>query len=58
VLRWSPFAVMSQLPSEVFLGLQGAGGVLGAQLVWASILHLLGLAGWRVCARRLVIDGG
>ncbi len=58
VLRASPFAVMSQLPAEVFLERQSALGVLAAQAVWALALHGLGLVGWRLCARKLVIDGG
>jgi ABC-2 type transport system permease protein len=58
VLRASPFAAMSQLPAEVFLERQSALGVLASQIVWAALLHGLGLAGWRLCSRKLVIDGG
>ncbi len=58
LLRWSPFAAMSQLPAEVFLERQSGLGVVGAQLVWATALHIVGLVGWRACARKLVIDGG
>jgi ABC-2 type transport system permease protein len=58
VLRATPFAAMSQLPSEVFLGINSGPSVLAAQLAWAAVLHLIGLGGWRLCAKRLVIDGG
>jgi ABC-2 type transport system permease protein len=58
LLRRTPFATMAQLPAEVFLGLQGAVPVLGAQAAWALVLHGCGLIVLRRAARKLVIDGG
>jgi ABC-2 type transport system permease protein len=58
VLRLLPFAATSQLPSEVFLGISGGWSVLLTQAVWAVVLHVAGLLGWKFCARKLVIDGG
>ena len=58
LLRRTPFAAMAQLPAEVFLGLQGAGPVLGAQAGWALALHACGLVVLRRAARKLVIEGG
>ena len=58
VFRHSPFAAMTQLPAEVFLGRQSVWAVAAVQLAWFAVLHGLGTLVWRACARKLVIDGG
>jgi len=58
VVRHSPFATLTQLPAETLLERQGPLGVLGAQLFWFVVLDVVGRLGWRLAARRLVIDGG
>ena len=58
VVRASPWSAMAQLPAEVFLERQGAGGVLAAQLAWALVLQGVALLMVQRATRKLVIQGG
>ena len=58
LLLLTPFAAMAQLPAQVFLGETSAVVVVGAQVGWTVVLHVLGLLVLGRATRKLVIDGG
>jgi ABC-2 type transport system permease protein len=58
---WLPFQAIAYVPLEIYLGrLAGAAAVeaLVIQLVWSVVLTVIGWAWWRLCQRKLLIQGG
>jgi ABC-2 type transport system permease protein len=58
IVRATPMACLVQLPIEVWLGRQSGPEVWLIQLLWISVLHLLGHDILRRATRKLEIQGG
>ena len=61
VLRWLPFAGITDTPARIYLGqLTGVQAVVAvaAELAWTAVLLLLGRALWRVATAEVTIHGG
>jgi ABC-2 type transport system permease protein len=61
VAQHSPFAGMTFVPSSIYLGhLSGAAAVqaVAVQIFWTGLLWFAARRLWRLCARKLVVQGG